>query len=140
MKLYRKNRYKIYDYLLLLCVLLCIAIVAISFITHKIPIMALPGLGLSIAITANLYNELSYVSLTESSLIINHKSNNKKNFIYYYTDIDSVSIKYSNLEGCKICVKQRNITNIHSILLIGRREIKELKKDLENYGVNVVLL
>lgn len=102
--------------------------------------MALPGLGLSIAITANLYNELSYVSLTESSLIINHKSNNKKNFIYYYTDIDSVSIKYSNLEGCKICVKQRNITNIHSILLIGRREIKELKKDLENYGVNVVLL
>lgn len=140
MKLYRKNRYKIYDYLLLLCVLLCIAIVAISFITHKIPIMALPGLGLSIATTAHLYNELSYVSLTESSLIINHKSNNKKKFIYYYSDIESVSIKYSNLEGCKICVKQRNITNIHSILLVGKREIKELKHDLENNGINTVLL
>lgn len=40
--------------------------------------MALPGLGLAIATTVYIYNSLCYVSLTDNSLIIRHKSNDKQ--------------------------------------------------------------
>ena len=60
------------------CMLLCLAIPVTTFITYNIPVMALPGLGLAIATTVYIYNSLCYVSLTDNSLIIRHKSNDKQ--------------------------------------------------------------
>ena len=47
-------------------ILLGMTIIVTPFITYNIPVMALPGLGLTIATTAYLYNSLCYVSLTDN--------------------------------------------------------------------------
>lgn len=52
--------------------------------------MALPGLGLAIATTVYIYNSLCYVSLTDNSLIIRHKSNDKQKTVYSFSEIDAV--------------------------------------------------
>ena len=121
-------------------ILLGMTIIATPFITYNIPVMALPGLGLTIATTAYLYNSLCYVSLTDDSLIIRHKSNVKNKYVYSFSEIDVVIIEYSFLEGWKIGIKQGYIRKDYTVLLVGKKEAKALKNDLEKYGIDTLLL
>lgn len=89
MKSYRKKRNLFYDFMFSCCMLLCLAIPVTTFITYNIPVMALPGLGLAIATTVYIYNSLCYVSLTDNSLIIRHKSNDKQKTVYSFSEIDA---------------------------------------------------
>ena len=140
MKSYRKKRYLFYDFMFACSILLGMTIIATPFITYNIPVMALPGLGLTIATTAYLYNSLCYVSLTDNSLIIRHKSNDKKKYVYSFSEIDVVIIEYSFLEGWKIGIKQGYIRKDYAVLLVGKKEAKALKNDLEKYGIDTLLL
>lgn len=140
MKSYRKKRYLFYDFMFACSILLVVVIIATPFITYNIPVMALPGLGLTIATTAYLYNSLCYVSLTDNSLIIRHKSNDKNKYVYSFSEIDVVIIEYSFLEGWKIGIKQGYIRKDYAVLLVGKKEAKALKNDLEKYGIDTLLL
>ena len=140
MKSYRKKRYLFYDFMFACSILLGVVIIATPFITYNIPVMALPGLGLTIATTAYLYNSLCYVSLTDNSLIIRHKSNDKNKYVYNFSEIDVVIIEYSFLEGWKIGIKQGYIRKDYAVLLVGKKEAKALKNDLEKYGIDTILL
>lgn len=140
MKSYRKKRYLFYDFMFACSILLGMTIIATPFITYNIPVMALPGLGLTIATTAYLYNSLCYVSLTDDSLIIRHKSNVKNKYVYSFSEIDVVIIEYSFLEGWKIGIKQGYIRKDYTVLLVGKKEAKALKNDLEKYGIDTLLL
>ena len=140
MKSYRKKRNLFYDFMLSCCILLCLAIPITTFITYNIPVMALPGLCLAIATTAYIQNSLCYVSLTDNSLIIRHKSNGKQKTVYSFSEIDVVIFEYSFLEGWKIGIRQGHIRKDYSILLVGKKELDELKKDLEDYGIHVCKL
>ena len=140
MKSYRKKRYLVYDFMFACSILLGVVIIATPFITYNIPVMALPGLGLTIATTAYLYNSLCYVSLTDNSLIIRHKSNDKNKYVYSFSEIDVVIIEYSFLEGWKIGIKQGYIRKDYAVLLVGKKEAKALKNDLEKYGIDTLLL
>ena len=140
MKSYRKKRYLFYDFMFACSILLGVVIIATPFITYNIPVMALPGLGLTIATTAYLYNSLCYVSLTDDSLIIRHKSNVKNKYVYSFSEIDVVIIEYSFLEGWKIGIKQGYIRKDYAVLLVGKKEAKALKNDLEKYGIDTLLL
>ena len=140
MKSYRKKRYLFYDFMFACSILLGVVIIATPFITYNIPVMALPGLGLTIATTAYLYNSLCYVSLTDNSLIIRHKSNDKNKYVYSFSEIDVVIIEYSFLEGWKIGIKQGYIRKDYTVLLVGKKEAKALKNDLEKYGIDTLLL
>lgn len=140
MKSYRKKRYLFYDFMFACSILLGVVIIATPFITYNIPVMALPGLGLTIATTAYLYNSLCYVSLTDNSLIIRHKSNDKNKYVYNFSEIDVVIIEYSFLEGWKIGIKQGYIRKDYAVLLVGKKEAKALKNDLEKYGIDTLLL
>ena len=140
MKSYRKKRYLFYDFMFACSILLGMTIIATPFITYNIPVMALPGLGLTIATTAYLYNSLCYVSLTDNSLIIRHKSNDKNKYVYSFSEIDVVIIEYSFLEGWKIGIKQGYIRKDYAVLLVGKKEAKALKNDLEKYGIDTLLL
>ena len=140
MKSYRKKRYLFYDFMFACSILLGMTIIATPFITYNIPVMALPGLGLTIATTAYLYNSLCYVSLTDDSLIIRHKSNDKNKYVYSFSEIDVVIIEYSFLEGWKIGIKQGYIRKDYTVLLVGKKEAKALKNDLEKYGIDTLLL
>ena len=137
MKSYRKKRNLFYDFMFSCCMLLCLAIPVTTFITYNIPVMALPGLGLAIATTVYIYNSLCYVSLTDNSLIIRHKSNDKQKTVYSFSEIDDVIFEYSFLEGWKIGIRQGYIRKDYSILLVGKKELSKLKKDLESYGIHV---
>lgn len=121
-------------------ILLGVVIIVTPFITYNIPVMALPGLGLTIATTAYLHSSLSYVLLADDSLVIRHKSNNKKETVYMFSEIDAVIIEYSSLNGCKIGVKQGYITKDYTVLLVGKKEAIALKNDLEKYGIDTLLL
>lgn len=90
--------------------------------------MALPGLGLAIATTVYIYNSLCYVSLTDNSLIIRHKSNDKQKTVYSFSEIDAVIFEYSFLEGWKIGIRQGYIRKDYSILLVGKKELSKLKR------------
>ena len=140
MKSYRKKRNLFYDFMLSCCILLCLAIPITTFMTYNIPVMALPGLCLAIATTAYIYNSLCYVSLTDNSLIIRHKSNGKQKTVYSFSEIDVVIFEYSFLERWKIGIRQGHIRKDYSILLVGKKELDELKKDLEDYGIHVCKL
>ena len=140
MKSYRKKKYLFYDFMFACSILLGVVIIATPFITYNIPVMALPGLGLTIATTAYLYNSLCYVSLTDNSLIIRHKSNDKNKYVYNFSEIDVVIIEYSFLEGWKIGIKQGYIRKDYAVLLVGKKEAKALKNDLEKYGIDTLLL
>lgn len=140
MKSYRKKRYLFYDFMFACSILLGVVIIATPFITYNIPVMALPGLGLTIATTAYLYNSLCYVSLTDNSLIIRHKSNDKNKYVYNFSEIDVVIIEYSFLEGWKIGIKQGYIRKDYAVLLVGKKEAKALKNDLEKYEIDTLLL
>ena len=140
MKSYRKKRYLFYDFMFACSILLGVVIIATPFITYNIPVMALPGLGLTIATTAYLYNSLCYVSLTDNSLIKRHKSNDKNKYVYSFSEIDVVIIEYSFLEGWKIGIKQGYIRKDYAVLLVGKKEAKALKNDLEKYGIDTLLL
>ena len=140
MKEYRKKRYLFYDFMFGCSILLGVVIIVTPFITYNIPVMALPGLGLTIATTAYLHSSLSYVLLADDSLVIRHKSNNKKETVYMFSEIDAVIIEYSSLNGCKIGVKQGYITKDYTVLLVGKKEAIALKNDLEKYGIDTLLL
>lgn len=140
MKEYRKKRYLFYDFMFACSILLGVVIIVTPFITYTIPVMALPGLGLTIATTAYLHSSLSYVLLADDSLVIRHKSNNKKETVYMFSEIDAVIIEYSSLDGCKIGVKQGYITKDYTVLLVGKKEAIALKNDLEKYGIDTLLL
>ena len=138
MKEYRKKRYLFYDFMFACSILLGVVIVVTPFITYNIPVMALPGLGLTIATTAYLHSSLSYVLLTDDSLVIRHKSNNRKETVYTFPEIDAVIIEYSSLEGCKIGIKQGFITKDYTVLLMGKKEADTLKNDLIKRGIDVL--
>lgn len=121
-------------------ILLGVVIIVTPFITYNIPVMALPGLGLTIATTAYLHSSLSYVLLADDSLVIRHKSNNKKETVYLFSEIDAVIIEYSSLDGCKIGVKQGYITKDYTVLLVGKKEAIALKNDLEKYGIDTLAM
>lgn len=140
MKEYRKKRYLFYDFMFACSILLGVTIIVTPFITYNIPVMALPGLGLTIATTAYLQSSLSYVLLADDSFVIRHKSNNRKETVYMFSEIDAVIIEYSFLEGCKIGIKQGYITKDYTVLLLGKKEAKALKNDLERYGIDTILL
>lgn len=140
MKEYRKKRYLFYDFMFGCSILLGVVIIVTPFITYNIPVMALPGLGLTIATTAYLHSSLSYVLLADDSLVIRHKSNNKKETVYLFSEIDAVIIEYSSLDGCKIGVKQGYITKDYTVLLVGKKEAIALKNDLEKYGIDTLAM
>ena len=127
MKSYRKKRNLFYDFMFSCCMLLCLAIPVTTFITYNIPVMALPGLGLAIATTVYIYNSLCYVSLTDNSLIIRHKSNDKQKTVYSFSEIDAVIFEYSFLEGWKIGIRQGYIRKDYSILLQNPNTRKNLQ-------------
>ena len=129
MKEYRKKRYLFYDFMFACSILLGVTIIVTPFITYNIPVMALPGLGLTIATTAYLHSSLSYVLLADDSFVIRHKSNNRKETVY---------IEYSFLEGCKIGIKQGYITKDYTVLLVGKKEADTLKNDLIKRGIDVL--
>ena len=126
MKSYRKKRNLFYDFMFSCCMLLCLAIPVTTFITYNIPVMALPGLGLAIATTVYIYNSLCYVSLTDNSLIIRHKSNDKQKTVYSFSEIDAVIFEYSFLEGWKIGIRQGYIRKDYSILLVGKHSVNHV--------------
>ena len=147
MKEYRKKRYLFYDFMFACSILLGVTIIVTPFITYNIPVMALPGLGLTIATTAYLHSSLSYVLLADDSFVIRHKSNNRKETVYMFSEIDAViieysflegCIEYSFLEGCKIGIKQGYITKDYTVLLVGKKEADTLKNDLVKRGINVL--
>ena len=57
-----------------------------------------------------------------------------------FSEIDAVIIEYSFLEGCKIGIKQGYITKDYTVLLLGKKEARALKNDLERYGIDTILL
>lgn len=138
MKEYRKKRYLFYDFMFACSILLSVTIIVTPFITYNIPVMALPGLGLTIATTAYLHSSLSYVLLADDSFVIRHKSNNRKETVYMFSEIDAVIIEYSFLEGCKIGIKQGYITKDYTVLLVGKKEADTLKNDLIKRGIDVL--
>ncbi len=140
MKEYRKKRYLFYDFMFACSILLGVVIIVTPFITYNIPVMALPGLGLTIATTAYLHSSLSYVLLADDSIVIKYKSNNGKETVYTFSEIDAVIIEYSFMEGCKIGIKQGYITKDYTVLLVGKKEAIALKNDLERYGIDTILL
>ena len=78
-----------------------------------------------------------YVTLTDVSLIIRHQKNPKNETVIYLSEIDSVNLEYSFIDGCKLGIKRGYITKDYTLLLVGKKELDELKKDLEDYGIQV---
>ena len=140
MKEFRRERYPFYNFMFFCSILLIVAIIVVPIITHNIPLLVLPGLGLTITTTAYLHSSLSYVLLTDDSLIIKHKSNNRKEIVYSFSEIDGVTIEYSFLEGCKIGIRQGYIAKYYTVLLVDKEESKALKNELDKRGIDTLLI
>lgn len=136
-KNYRKKRCLFYDFMKISSILLGIAMVITPFITGKLPIIAIPGFVSALYVTLLFRRSLQYVILTDVSLIIRHQKNPKYETVVYFSEIDSVNLEYSSIDGCKLGIKRGYITKDYTLLLVGKKEMGELKKDLENYGIHV---
>ena len=47
---------------------------------------------------------------------------------FYFSEIDSVNLEYSSIDGCKLGIKRGYITKDYILLLVGKKEMGELKK------------
>lgn len=126
-----------YDFMKISSILLGIAMVITPFITGKLPIIVIPGFVSVLYVTLLFRRSLQYVILTDVSLIIRHQKNPKYETVVYFSEIDSVNLEYSSIDGCKLGIKRGYITKDYTLLLVGKKEMGELKKDLENYGIHV---
>ncbi|WP_346711851.1 hypothetical protein [Phocaeicola plebeius] len=140
MKSYRKKRCLFYDFMKTSSILLGLAMVITSFIIGKLPIIAIPGFVCVLYVTLLFRRSLQYVILTDVSLIIRHQKNPKYETVVYFSEIDSVNLEYSSIDGCKLGIKRGYITKDYTLLLVGKKELDELKKDLEDYGIHVCKL
>ena len=137
MKNYRKKRCLFYDFMKASSILLGLALVITPFIIGKLPILSIPGFVCVLYVTLSFRRSLQYVTLTDVSLIIRHQKNPKNETVIYLSEIDSVNLEYSFIDGCKLGIKRGYITKDYTLLLVGKKELDELKKDLEDYGIQV---
>jgi hypothetical protein len=136
MKDYRKKSCGCYLFLLISSVLLAILMCLVFFKTGNISFPAVSGFIGVVSVTLSLHRSLLYISLTTDFIII--KGTKKKNINYSISEINSIQLEHTLMNGCRIGIKRGYIIDVYDLLLVGKHEIKTLKEDLKKYGVNVI--
>lgn len=137
MKDFRKKNSVVYFSMLVCSVVLGIALLLTSLLVGKIPISAIPGFILVLAVTLSMYRSQLYVSLTSDSIIIKNATQFNKDVSYHIPDIDIVRIEHSFINGYSIGIKRGYTTDVYKLSLVGKQQIALLKSELSARGIKI---
>ena len=137
MKVYKKESNVFHKVVYGMVIFLTIAIVAVWIYKGVFPVQAIAGYGIVLGYAAMLRGSQTYAELDESELRIINLKDEKSNRSFLLKEIDSISIKRTNVEGYSVEIRTGNRITGVTVSLLGTREKNALMEDLKGKGITV---